>query len=283
MLKICKVVKTNYGDRLSRLPLLPWHVRRARDKHLAFFIQFDREKRMQTARAAQIQTILTDAYLFFTSHIKTITAVCLPFLFAASFFDFILAKNFRETPLAIFSPLALNLLIYPLYTAALIQLMAARARKEQPGNGALIVAALQQWFPLLILKTVSVFIIGLGISMLILPGIWLAVRLAFAEFHLVLFGVSPKVAIQKSFADTRNHIGLVFVLLFVTYVPIFILGLGADSIVQTLTGNEFLRIVVNTVSSLIALFVHVVLFRAFMDVIAEPAPAPPPTDGPQLP
>ena len=239
---------------------------------------------MQTARAAQIQTILTDAYLFFRSHIKTITAVCLPFLFAASFFDFILAKNFRETPLAIFSPLALNLLIYPIYTAALIQLMAARARKEQPSNSALIAAALQQWFPLLILKTVSVFIIGLGISMLVLPGIWLAVRLAFAEFHLVLFGVTPKVAIQKSFADTRNHIGLVFVLLFVTYVPIFILGLGADSIVQTLTGNEFLRIVVNTVSSLIALFVHVVLFRAFMDVIAEPAPAPPPpTDGPQLP
>ena len=231
---------------------------------------------MQTALASQIQTILTDAYVFFSRHIKQITAVCLPFLFAASFFDFVLARTFRETPLAIFSPLALNLLIYPIYTAALIQLMAARARQEQPTNGALIVGAIQQWVPLLILKTVTVFLIGLGISMLVLPGIWLAVRMAFAEFHLVLFGVNPKVAIQKSFEDTRNHLGLVFILLFITYVPIFVLGLGADLLIQSLTANDFFRIVVNTLSSLIALFVHVVLFRAFMDVIAEPSETKPP-------
>lgn len=233
---------------------------------------------MQKALATQIQTILTDAYIFFTRHLKQIAVVCAPFLFAASLADFILAETYKGTHLAIFAPLALNLLIYPIYTAALIQLMARRARQEQPTNSELIMAAIQRWAPLLVLKTVSVFLIGLGISMLIFPGIWLAIRLAFAEFHLVLFGAPPKTAIQKSFADTRAHLGLVFILLVVTYVPIFVAGLAADQVVQTLTANDLFRVVVNAAWSLIGLFVHVVLFRAFMDVVTEEETPPTPAE-----
>lgn len=231
---------------------------------------------MQKALALQIQTIITDAYIFFTRHLKQIAAVCAPFLFVASLFDFVLAEAFKGTHLVIFAPLALNLLIYPIYTAALIQLMARRAGQEQPTNSELIMGAIQRWAPLLVLKTLAVFLIGLGISMLIVPGIWLAIRLAFAEFHLVLFGVNPKTAIQKSFEDTRAHIALVFILLVVTYVPIFVAGLAADQVVQTLTSNDLFRIIVNTIWSLIGLFVHVVLFRAFMDIASEQE-APQPT------
>ncbi len=232
---------------------------------------------MQKPLAKQIQTIITDAYIFFTRHLKQIALVCAPFLFVASLSDFILAEAYKGTHLAIFAPLAVNLLIYPIYTAALIQLMAKRARQEQPTSSELIIGAIQRWVPLLILKTISVFLIGLGISMLIFPGIWLAIRLAFAEFHLVLFGVNPREAIQKSFEDTKKHLALVFMLLLMTYIPIFVAGLAADQLVQVFTSNDLFRIIVNAIWSLIGLFVHVVLFRAFMDVISEPeAPQPSP-------
>ena len=234
---------------------------------------------MQTELTSRIQSILTDSYEFFVRHFTRIVAVCLPFLFAASFFDYILATTYQSTPMAVVAPLLLNLLIYPIYTAALIQLMARRARQEEPTNGQLVVAGLQLWGPLFVLKTAMVIVIGLGFSLLIFPGIYLAIRMAFAEFHLVLFGANPKEAIRRSFEDTREHLALVLILLLVTYVPIFVLSVTLDQIAQWLTGSEFFRIIVSAGSSLIGLFVPVVLFRAFMDVnSAQAAPPAPPAE-----
>jgi hypothetical protein len=237
---------------------------------------------MQPVLSSQIQMILSDAYLFFTRHLKQIAAVCLPFLFVASLFGSLFTMIYRESPIALFATLGINLLIYPFYTAALIQLMARRARQEQPTNSELILLAIKYWGPLLVLKIIVSFFVGAagillsfnGIPIVLrlmsfLPVIWIVVRVAFAEFHLVLFDMSPVKAILKSFEDTKRRWGLVLILLLVTYVPIFILGLAADQLVQALTANDFLRIVVNTVWSLFGLFVHVVLFRAFMDVVSK--------------
>jgi hypothetical protein len=236
-------------------------------KHF-YFNWLGRRKQM-TPLSSKIQIILTDAYSFFTQHFIQIAALCLPFLFATTLFDFILGVQFRATPMALLAPLAFNLLIYPVYTAALIQLMARRARQEQPKNGDLIMAAIQQWAPLFALKAIMVFLIGVGISFLILPGIWLGVRLAFAEFYLVLFGMKPREALVKSFTDTKNHFVLILILMAATYVPILVLGLTADQLIQLISSNDFFRIIVNAVWSLIGLFVNVVLFRTFMEVLSE--------------
>ncbi|RJQ67968.1 MAG: hypothetical protein C4519_23690 [Desulfobacteraceae bacterium] len=224
---------------------------------------------MQTTLSSKIQIILTDAYTFFGQHFFQIAALCLPFIFATTLSDFMLGAIYRSGPMALVAPLALNLLVYPIYTAALIQLMARRARKEHPKNGDLIMAALQQWVPLLMLKAIMVFLVGLGISLLIVPGIWLGVRLAFAEFYLVLFGMTPKEAIIKSLQSTRNQFLLILILFMATYVPILLLGLTTDQIVRTIAANDFFRIIVNAGWSLIGLLVHVVLFRAFMQVLSE--------------
>jgi hypothetical protein len=224
---------------------------------------------MQTTLSSKIQIILSDAYTFFGQHFFQIAALCLPFIFVTTVFDFILSAMYNSSPMAMIAPLVLNLLVYPIYTAALIQLMARRARLEQPKNGDLIVAAMQQWAPLFVLKAIMVFLVGLGISFLIVPGIWLGVRLAFAEFYLVLFGMNPRDAIIKSFEGTRNQFGLILILMMVTYVPILLLGLATDQIIQAATNNEFFRIIANAGWSLIGLLVHVVLFRAFMQVVSE--------------
>lgn len=224
---------------------------------------------MQTTMASKIQIILSDAYTFFIQHFVQIVALCLPFIFATTVFDFILGATYGSSPMAMIAPLVLNMLVYPLYTAALIQLMARRARHEQPKNGDLITAAIQQWAPLFVLKALMVLLVSLGISLLIVPGIWIGVRLAFAEFYLVLFGMSPRDAMAKSFEGTRNQFGLILILLLVTYVPILLLGLTTDQIVQALTANAFFRIIVNAGWSLMGLLVHVVLFRAFMQILSE--------------
>ena len=84
---------------------------------------------------------------------------------------------------------------------------------------------------------------------------------------------------KKSYQDTRDHWMLVFVVILVTYVPVFVFSLAADQFVQSVTSNGLFRIIVNTASSLIVLFVHVALFRVFMDTLpGQDASQPPSAD-----
>lgn len=221
---------------------------------------------MQTISRVLIRQILTDAIDFFIQNIRQIATLCLPLLFAATIVNFGLARAYYGTPQAIFAPFVFNILIYPLYSAALIQLMANEASRVPSTNSALMVMALQRWVPFLVLKTIMVILIGVGMTLLILPGVFFAVRLAFAEFYLVLFGLNPKEALQKSFVATRSHFGLILILLLLTYVPVLFSGLIIDQLVYTVTQNDFFRIIANTVWAFIGLFVHVVLFRVFMEV-----------------
>jgi hypothetical protein len=225
---------------------------------------------MQTTTfPTKIQIIIVDAFSFFLQNFAQIAALCLPFVFATSAFDFIFGAMYKGSPMSIMAPMMLNLLVYPIYTAALIHLMAQRARQASAKNSDLIMTAIQQWAPLFILKAIMVFLIGVGISLLLVPGIWIAVRLVFAEFYLVLFGMTPRAAIVKSFESTHKYFGLLLILLLMTYVPILVSGLTADHLVQMMTQNDFFRVLVGAAWSFLGLFVHVVLFRAFMQVVSE--------------
>ena len=236
---------------------------------------------MHVTLFAQSKTILADALSFFIQNFSQIVAICMPFLLATSAANFMSDAD-ELSPMALLAPMVVNILVYPIYTAALIHLMALRARQKEPRSIDLIMAAIQQWAPLLILKIIMVFLIGLGMSLLFLsdvwiglrlvlalPGIWIAVRLVFAEFYLVLFGMNPMDAILRSFKSTQKQFTLLLILLMVTYVPILVLGLTTDHLVQVLTSNDLFRALINSAWSLIGLIVHVVLFRAFMQVISE--------------
>lgn len=223
---------------------------------------------MQEPLASRLQLIFTDAFAFFMGNFRQIAALCLPFLFAISLFQVVLNKIYPATPMAFFAPLVLSLVVYPIYMAALIQLMARRARQEQPKNGELITASIPRWGALLMLKIVVSFLIVAGFGMMIVPGVWLWGRLAFAEFYLVLFGLSPREALRKSLLATKGHLGLILALLLLTNMPILMGGLIADQMIQTLMPNLLFQLLFTTVWALLELFVHVALFRAFMDVVA---------------
>jgi hypothetical protein len=244
---------------------------------------------MQTTLSQLILLILHDAYLFSIRHFKQIVTLCLPFVFASTLFGFVFAKGHQETPMALIGPWMINLLVYPIYTAALIHFMARRARNDMPSNKALLMAAIQQWPQLFLLRILLILIFGLGITLLmvpvmflgiplenfllylivILPVFWLAIRLAYAEFYLVLYGDRCLDAIRKSFLATGPHFLLLLVLLSSTYMPILFLGFASDQFIQSLTSNDFFRIMAGTGWSLVLLFVHIVLFRAYMETVKD--------------
>ncbi len=229
---------------------------------------------MPSNLATRTQLILTDAFAFFIGNFGQIMAICLPFLFGIALFQVVLTEAYPSSPMAFMAAMVLGAVIYPIYMGALIRLMASRARQERPTSSALITAAIPQWGAFLSLKIVVSFMILVGFGLLVVPGLWLWGRLAFAEFYLVLFGVSPREALQRSLLGTRGHLSLVLVLLLLTNIPILMLGLMLEQAFAALAANLLFQLMLTTGLATLELFVHVVLFRAFMDVVAgQPGPS----------
>lgn len=221
---------------------------------------------MQPISKPHIKQIFNDSLDFVRVNLRQMASLCLPILLIVTLLGFGLAQSYRSSLNAFFMPFVFNLLVYPLYTGALIQLMFRKARHENPSNGELMIAASRMWAPFFLLKTTMVVLIFIG-SMLIVPGIWMWIRFSFAECYLVVFGLKPKEALQKSLIATKPYFGLLFLLLVTTYLPVVAINFFVDKLIWTLTQSIWLSIVANTLCSFLGLFVLVIIFRVFMEVM----------------
>lgn len=123
-----------------------------------------------------------------------------------------------------------GLVIYPLYTAALILFLDARTRAgETPPNRVLLAAALTLWPRMALLAATTTVATVLGLSLYFLPGIWLTVVLAFSEYRLVLHRSEPLRAMKESFSLSRGNFWLTFTCILCVMAPLWILkGISAN-------------------------------------------------------
>lgn len=219
-----------------------------------------------------LKLIISDAFFFFRSHFVQISKLCLPWLLAIAFVDVLITAT--SDPSQGIGPLYMlawvfNLLIYPIYTAALILLMAKRAQLEQPENKALVASAIRIWQPFFVVHIIGAGLTALGLMLLVLPGIYVAVRLAFAEFYLVLEDVKPLDAIQKSFQATQPYFFQILLLLVLFLTPLWMLNFFIANLLSSHEVGPFVNILVATITAFLMLFVDVVLFRVYMSVRQE--------------
>ena len=145
---------------------------------------------------------LRDAWYFFSRHLSTIALLCLPWVLLENLLAQFIGLWTGESASVPYSLLA-GLLLYPLYSAALILLVDARSRGLQPRLADLLAAALRLWPSLAVLTALTSLLILLGLSLLVLPGLWVMVKLAFAEYLLVLRGYTPLAALRGSSEPLR--------------------------------------------------------------------------------
>src|SRR5437868_4164057 len=145
-----------------------------------------------------------DSLYFFKRNLRQIVLLCLPLVV----FEALLQQwvDHSQGPDAFpgFSVIV-GLLIYPLYTAALILFLDARSRGESPRTRDLLAMSVSLWPRFALLTAINTLLILVGLSLYFLPGIWLMVTLAFAEYLLVLRGLQPLAAIKESFRLSRGH------------------------------------------------------------------------------
>jgi hypothetical protein len=209
-----------------------------------------------------ITTILADAYHFFIGNLRQMAGLFLPILLIVTALEHGLTVTADTASL--FWAVLVGLLVYPLYTGALILLLAKRTQHESPTNGQLLRAAFTLWWPLLILTFIVGVAVIFGFMLLIIPGIWIAVRLAFAEIYLVVEGLTPLAAMRKSHDTTKELFWVILLAVVIVYVPLIAFSFLLEWMVETYGGSSALGIIGDTVVAFLGLFVNVVIFRIYL-------------------
>ena len=212
-------------------------------------------------------TIIQDSLYFFRRNFASILTLCLPLVILEALTKQLLGSSAPDSSAS--WQLLIGLLFYPLYTGALILFLDAKTRGEEPSKRNLLAATLRMWPTFAVLTALSTLLIMAGLSLFIVPGVWVMIKLVFSEYLLVPRGLGPLDAMRESFKMTRGHIVRILVCVLFVYIPLSVLE-GLSFYVLPDQQSPLLSLIVDSVSSFLQLFISVVMFRLFM-LINEPA------------
>ncbi|WP_260958253.1 YciC family protein [Pseudomonas citri] len=213
--------------------------------------------------------VLRDSLYFFKRHLGRIAQLCLPLV--------VLEAVLQQGVDNIADPegfpgysLILGLLVYPLYTAVLILFLDARTRGESPRSRDLLAAAVALWPRFALLTAINTLLILVGVSLYLLPGLWLMVTLAFSEYLLVLRGLAPLAAMRESLNLTRGHFWRILLCILAVMGPLWLLKGASVSVYPH--PHPLVSLLIDSAHSFLQLFTSVVLFRMFMLIAEKPQP-----------
>ncbi len=215
------------------------------------------------------QKILADAWYFYTLNFRYLLYLCIPFVFAEALLSegFLALSDHGEgeqnIPIGYFVP---QLAVYPLYTAILIQFLQARSKGTLIDRKRIIGNALRLWPTMLLLVVMEFVLFFLGFMLFVLPGIWVAVRMAFAEFRLVENDEQPVDALRKSFALTERDFWLVFAVMLISEGLIVLAKLAMPGVLEMLGNLFILHVLWHMVAVMLQMFPTIALYRLYMQI-----------------
>ena len=215
-------------------------------------------------------TVLRDSLYFIQRNLGQVITLCLPLVIIEAVLQYVVDDAVGPNASQGYA-LIVGLLVYPLYTGALIVFLDARSRGESPSNRDVLARALSLWPKFTLLAAISTLLIVLGLSMFFIPGIYLTVVLSFSEYNLVLRGQPPLTAIKSSLIMSRGHFWRIFVCILAVMGPLLLLKQLSFSLVPEDT-NAVVTVALESFNSFLQLFLSVVLFRLFM-LISEKSDA----------
>jgi hypothetical protein len=211
--------------------------------------------------------VLRESFYFFRSNLWAIVRLCLPLVVMEA-----LAKELVDqitgpegSPLY---DVIVGLLFYPMYTAALILFLDARTDGYEPQGRHLLGKALHLWPRFALLAGMSTALIMLGMSLFFLPGLFVMIKLAFAEYLLVLRNLTPLQAMRESFQLTTGKFWPILTTVLAVMVPLWLLD-GLSAMAWADTQPTPMTLLIDSVNSFLQLFPSIVMFRLFM-LMAEP-------------
>ncbi|MFJ4067038.1 YciC family protein [Pseudomonas sp. NPDC089996] len=206
-------------------------------------------------------SVLRDSLYFFRSHLASIVPLCLPLVVLEALTTQLLYRQLGEQASPVYGML-ISLLIYPLYSAALILYLDTRSNGQDIPRRDLFARAVQLWPQLALLILISSLLIMAGLALLVFPGVWIMINLVFAEYLLVLRGLPVVQAMRESARMTTGHFMRIMVCVLGVLAPIWLIdGLLSMAIPEPSPAAE---LAMDSLSGFLQLFSTVVLYRLFM-------------------
>ena len=206
--------------------------------------------------------VLRDSLYFFKRNLGQIVQLCLPLVIFEALLQQVVDHSTEPDSFPGISVIV-GLLVYPLYTAALILFLDARSRGESPSNRELLSRSAYLWPRFALLTALNTVLILLGLSLYFLPGIYLMVTLAFGEYLLVLRGLAPLAAMKESLRMTQGHFLRILLCILCVMGPLWLLK-GVTLAAYPEPQNPVISLLIDSAHSFLQLFTSVVLFRLFM-------------------
>ena len=211
--------------------------------------------------------VLRDAWFFFSHNLLAIARLCLPLIVLEALLQQQVGAAVAAESKALYRILV-GLLFYPLYTGALILFLEARSNGQTPSARDLLAVSLRLWPAFALLAGLNTLAVLLGASLFVLPGLWLMIKLAFAEYLLVLRGVGPLKALHESFEMTSGYFWPMLTCMLSVALPLWLL----DGWLQQNQAGDLVDLLLSNLNGFLQLFSTVVVFRLLMLRRALPTP-----------
>ncbi|MCF4996447.1 hypothetical protein GIW70_23470 [Pseudomonas syringae] len=216
----------------------------------------------------KVLDVLRDSLYFFKRNLGQIVQLCLPLVIFEAVLQRVVEHSSGPDNYSAITVIV-GLLVYPLYTGALILFLDARTRGESPRNRDLLAMAATMWPRFAVLTALNTLLILLGLSLYFLPGLYLMVTLAFGEYLLVLRGFGPLQAMKESLRLSRGNFLRILVCILCVMIPLWLLK-GATMEIYPEPQHPLLAVLIDSAHSFLQLFTGVVLFRLFMLISERP-------------
>lgn len=208
-----------------------------------------------------VLTVLRDSLYFSRRHLMNIVRLCLPLIVLESVALQLWFLQFDEDAQAS-QGIIVGMIFYPMYSSALMLYLDARSRGKTPTLRA-VFNRMSQFYPKVLgQRALGALLVLIGFMLLVVPAIWVMVRLVFAQYLLVLRGYPIVEAMRESVRMTRGHFFRIMFCMLAVMVPIVLLELGTLVLVPDLSLVG--RIALSSLSTFLQLFSLVVLYRLFM-------------------
>ncbi len=226
---------------------------------------------------------IRQSIFFFRSHFAMVVRIQLPFLLLINILALLVegtvdpeADGFRNY---IAGLTLLNLTLMPIYTAATILYFASVVQNRPLTAGQALLLGLSRWRALLLVYILTAFAIFSGLLFLIIPGIFIMIRLAFADYICVTEGKGAMQSLRESWEHTQdwfwillNGLAILFAVVTGTEMLLELLLKQADLLNGMVSGG------INIVFSLINTVMTVYGYRIYCIAMEErnsPPPQPP--------
>ncbi|MGB1238622.1 MAG: YciC family protein [Pseudomonadales bacterium] len=221
---------------------------------------------------------LKQSWFFFRRNITTIAAIQLPFIITLNLLftqlDFSAGQqNSQQLTDSLMMITLFNLAMMPIYWGATIIFMQSSVEGKAYTASQALLGSLKYWPKLFLIFTLTSFGIFAGLMAFVLPGIYIAIRLALADYYCIIKGQNAMSSLKQSWSETQEY----FWLLLQGLCAIFLGSLALEFITLHLLSSVFnnsiaVQLPVNVAFDLFNSMLTIYAFRIFCLIEKEKAP-----------